>query len=133
MPFQRLMERLVDYAANRYRSDTERNSPGIDWIATTARVTECQVYYGARTGRIPAPGIPMPGHIVKFSYEADGRSFNGKFRSSIPFNVGDEFKLSCDPDHPNKNTANQRRWPQIVAVWCLAILTVWFAAWWKNR
>ena len=125
-----LIERLVDYAAFRGGVDPNRRAPGGDWRETDATITECSSYCRRNTGRTMT--VPVVHFAVKFSYEVEGRSFNGEFQSSVPYRIGHEFKLSYDPSHPNKNTASERRWIKPL-VWCTAILVLCFAVWWKNR
>jgi Protein of unknown function (DUF3592) len=101
-----------------------------DWIETTATVVSCRARWQNLIGfgyRIPFGMSDSPGYVVTFFYEADGRTFDGKFQATIPYDAGHTFKISYDPDDPKKNTgADYSSWfMHIIAIG--AGILVWIA------
>ncbi len=50
---------------------------------------------------------PVAEYVVSFSYEAQGRSYKGRYKSGVPRENGYSFEIVYDPEKPERNTASE--------------------------
>lgn len=105
------------------------------WVDVEAEVQDCSAirHGGARVTRMGIePGIS--GYIVSFSYEVNGKTYDGSTLSKDEVQKGDKFVIRCDPQHPEENNTfdSETNWMtalQMVLMSGLVLLFVIYYLW----
>lgn len=67
--------------------------------------------------------------LITFSYEVDGRTYRGKYRSGSPVDLGHSFEILYDPNDPAMNTGSDVTSKLgTVTGWILAVGLLWVLA-----
>lgn len=72
------------------------------WVDVEAEVSCCRLI----RNYIATPRDawkPLGGYVVGFTYEVNGKGYEGILDSPDRLKVGDKFTIRCDPRHPEKN------------------------------
>jgi hypothetical protein len=72
------------------------------WVDVEAEVSDCTLI----RNYIATPRDawkPLGGYVVGFSYEVNGKSYEGILDSPDKVAMGDKFTIRYDPRHPEKN------------------------------
>ena len=48
----------------------------------------------------------LPEYVVTFEYQAEGRTYDGRYSTGWPEEEGHTFKILFDPKHPARNTGS---------------------------
>jgi hypothetical protein len=72
------------------------------WVDVEAEVSDCTLI----RNYIATPRDawkPLGGYVVGFTYEMNGKSYEGILDSPDKVEAGDKFTIRCNPRHPEKN------------------------------
>jgi hypothetical protein len=75
------------------------------WVDVEAEVSECRLIRNYIT-RPRDAWKPMGGYVIGFTYDVNGKRYQGILDSPDEVVVGDKFILRCDPRHPEKNNTS---------------------------
>jgi len=74
------------------------------WIEIEAEVQECTALrYGNYLGRSGIHRGPWGNFLITFTYEVNGRTFDGTTVSPDEVQKGDTFAIRCNPNRPEEN------------------------------
>jgi|ERR1700722_10331717 hypothetical protein len=106
-----------------------------EWVCTQATITACKQTILGRESMSSESYIP-PEYTVTFTYDVNGRTFDGNYRANSPQKPGHAFDILYDPEHPHRNTGSdvlQNPWIRIAA-WVLGGISVLIGIWlWGNK
>ncbi len=108
------------------------------WCPAIANVTGCRRTFASSlvnesTGS--ESGFEQAEFLVSFAYCVHGKAYSGKYVAVSPLEIGHEFEIQYDPDHPERNTGSElssRPWVRTVAKIAGAVLTI-VAIWFSYR